>query len=239
MSVKFSQTLLEGRLVKRYKRFLLDVELANGEVMTAHTANTGAMTGCSTPGSRVWLSRSDNLKRKYPYSWEIVEVSPGVLCGINTQRSNNLVAEAIASGAIAELAGYKVIRREVRYGQERSRIDLLLEPDDSHDMPGCYVEVKNVTLERQGLALFPDAVTIRGTKHLRELMTVVASGGRAVIFYCVQRNDCYEFRPADDIDVQYGKVLRAALSVGVEALAYQADINISGIWLMKRIPVVV
>lgn len=207
--------------------------------MTAHTANTGAMTGCSIPGSRVWLSRSDNLKRKYPYSWEIVEALPGVLCGINTQLSNHLVAEAVESGVIAELAGYAIIRREVRYGQEKSRIDLLLESDNSHNKPACYVEVKNVTLERQGVALFPDAVTARGTKHLRELMGVVASGQRAVIFYCVQRNDCREFRPADDIDSEYGQTLRAALSAGVEALAYQAEVDLMGIQLVKRIPIVV
>jgi sugar fermentation stimulation protein A len=237
--MKFPQTLLEGRLIKRYKRFLLDVQLANGEVLTAHTSNTGAMTGCSTPGSRVWLSKSDNPKRKYPHTWEIVEVSPNVLCGINTLRSNHLVAEAIEGGAISELLDYVTIRREVNYGQERSRIDLLLEADESCGKPPCYVEVKNVTLAEKGVALFPDAVTTRGAKHLRELMGVVAAGQRAVIFFCVQRDDCDEFRPADDIDCVYGRVLRQAMAAGVEVFAYQADVGITGIHLTRRMPVVV
>ena len=237
--VKFPQPLLEGRLLKRYKRFLLDVELPSGEVFTAHTSNTGAMAGCSEPGSRIWLSRSDNPKRKYPYTWEIVETSPGVLCGINTLRSNHLVAEAILAGRVSELLGYSTIRREVNYGQERSRIDLLLEADDTEAKPACYVEVKNVTLERQGVAYFPDAVTKRGTKHLRELMAMVESGARAVIFFCVQRTDCSEFRPADDIDSEYASVLREALASGVEALAYQTSINIKEIQLAKSLPVFV
>lgn len=237
--MKFPQTLLEGRLIKRYKRFLLDVSLANGAVLTAHTSNTGSMTGCSAPGSRVWLSQSDNPKRKYPHTWEIVEVSPNVLCGINTLRSNHLVAEAIETRAIAELLDYTTIRREVNYGQERSRIDLLLESDESCSKPPCYVEVKNVTLAEKGVALFPDAVTTRGAKHLRELMGVVAAGQRAVIFFCVQRNDCDVFQPADDIDYEYGQILRQAMLAGVEVLAYQADVAISGIQLTRRIPVVV
>jgi sugar fermentation stimulation protein A len=237
--MKFPQALLEGRLIRRYKRFLLDVQLADGEVLTAHTSNTGAMTGCSTPGSRVWLSESDNPKRKYPHTWEIVEVSPDVLCGINTLRSNHLVAEAIAAGAVPELLDYPTIRREVNYGQERSRIDLLLESGECDDKPPCYVEVKNVTLAEKGAALFPDAVTTRGAKHLRELMGVVAAGQRAVIFFCVQRNDCDEFRPADDIDAEYGRVLRQAMAADVEVLAYQAEVGIAGIQLTKRIPVFV
>jgi sugar fermentation stimulation protein A len=236
--VKFSPLLLEGRLLKRYKRFLLDVELMNGEVITAHTANTGRMTGCSTPGSRVWLSRSDNAKRKYPHSWEIVEVSAGVLCGINTQRSNQLVAEAITAGVITELSGYDNIRHEVAYGEERSRIDLLLEPAPESALLPCYVEVKNVTLARDGIALFPDAVTVRGTKHLRELIKMVAAGRRAVIFYCVQRNDCTVFRPADDIDEKYAATLREALLLGVEALAYVAEVTVDGIFLKHPIAVV-
>jgi sugar fermentation stimulation protein A len=237
--VEFSQPLIEGRLLKRYKRFLADVELTNGDVITAHTANTGAMTGCSAPGSRVWLSLSDNPKRKYPHSWEIVEVAPGVLCGINTLLSNHLLAEAIAAGQIPELSGYARIRREVPYGKERSRIDLLLEPAAPEKSPPCYVEVKNVTLANHGVALFPDAVTARGTKHLRELISVVEQGARAVIFYCVQRNDCTEFRPADAIDPLYGETLREALVQGVEAMAYQADVSPVGIALTKSLPVCV
>ncbi|MDX2464919.1 MAG: DNA/RNA nuclease SfsA [Porticoccus sp.] len=234
----FSDSLLEGRLIKRYKRFLADVELANGEVLTAHTSNTGAMAGCSTPGGRVWLSRSDNPKRKYPHTWEVVEVAPDVLCGINTLRSNHLVAEAIETSVITELLGYSTIRREVNYGEERSRIDLLLEAGASGNKPPCYVEVKNVTLVEQGVAYFPDAVTVRGTKHLRELMAVVNAGMRAVIFFCVQRDDCSEVRPADDIDSEYGRVLREAIAIGVEAVAYQAKVGPEEIRLVNRIPVV-
>lgn len=235
--MEFSQSLIEGRLLKRYKRFLADVELDGGEIITAHTANTGAMTGCSEPGSRVWLSISDNPKRKYPHSWEIVEVAPGVLCGINTLMSNHLVEEAIAAGRISELKGYALVRREVPYGKERSRIDLLLEPAEGSVMPPCYVEVKNVTLADKGVALFPDAVTVRGTKHLRELMGVAKQGARAIIFYCIQRNDCYEFRPAADIDVVYSQTLCEALDQGVEAIAYQAEVKTIGIRLKKAVPV--
>ncbi|MCF6256030.1 MAG: DNA/RNA nuclease SfsA [Gammaproteobacteria bacterium] len=235
--MEFPQPLIEGRLLKRYKRFLADVELKKGEVITAHTANTGAMTGCSEPGSRVWLSISDNPKRKYPHSWEIVEVAPKVLCGINTLLGNHLVNEAIVADRVPELKGYAHIRREVPYGEERSRIDLLLEPSGS--APPCYVEVKNVTLADNGVALFPDAVTVRGTKHLRELTHVVEQGARAVIFYCVQRNDCREFRPAETIDAVYAQTLREAMEKGVEAIAYQADVSVTGIRLTKVMPVCV
>jgi sugar fermentation stimulation protein A len=229
----FSDPLVEGRLIKRYKRFLADVELAGGEVITAHTANTGSMLGCAAPGSRVWLSLSDNPKRKCPYTWELVETPEKVIVGINTQLSNGLVREAIESGAVAELTGYEAIRSEVRYGQEKSRIDLLLEGKASP----CYVEVKNVTLAEDGLGLFPDAVTARGTKHLRELMHVVKEGGRAVIFFCVQRQDVEEFRPADHIDPVYGATLREALDSGVEALAYGACLSPQAIVLERALPV--
>ncbi len=235
--LEFSSPLIEGRLLRRYKRFLADVELTSGDVITAHTANTGAMTGCSEPGSRVWLSIAENPKRKYPHSWEIVEVAPGVLCGINTLLSNRLVEEAISSGRISALEGYASIRREVPYGDERSRIDLLLESAEPTKIPPCYVEVKNVTLAENGVALFPDAVTARGTKHLRELIGVAGRGERAVIFYCVQRNDCGEFRPADSIDPVYGKTLCGALAQGVEALAYEAEVTTSGIYLTNSLPV--
>lgn len=233
--MQFSDTLMEGRLIQRYKRFLADVELADGEVITAHTANTGAMTGCCRPGSRVWLSRSANPQRKYPYTWELVEVAPDTLCGINTLRSNGLVREAIAAGRVSELAGYATLRSEVRYGRENSRIDLLLE--DHARTPSCYVEVKNVTLVEDGIAFFPDAVSARGSKHLRELMEMVDAGQRAVIFFCVQREDCAEVRPADNVDPLYGQTLREALQSGVEAIAYQASVSIRSIQLIQRLPV--
>ncbi len=229
----FDPPLIEGRLLRRYKRFLADVQLRGGEVITAHTANTGAMTGCAEPGHRVWLSRSDNPRRKYPHTWELIEVRDRVLAGINTQLSNPLVREAIEQGRVPALAGYQRIRSEVRYGEERSRIDLLLDrPDDPQSIP-CYVEVKNVTLVDDGIACFPDAVSVRASKHLRELMSVVRAGQRAVIFFCVQRGDVREVRPADHVDPRYGETLREAVASGVECLAYGADVSTRGIVLQR------
>ncbi len=224
--------------MRRYKRFLADVELTNGKIVTAHTANTGAMTGCSDPGSRVWLSRSDNPKRKYTFTWELVEVAPGVSCGINTMLSNRLVREAIESGSISELQGYERIRNEVRYGVENSRVDLMLEAGAASERPNCYVEVKNVTLVEDNAGLFPDAVSARGAKHLRELIDVAQKGERAVIFFCVQRKDCVEVRPADHVDEEYGKTLRQAMLNGVEALAYRFSVSPGEITIMDRLPVV-
>lgn len=230
----FEKPLIEGTLIKRYKRFLADVELENGEMITAHTPNTGSMLGCCTPGSRVWLSDSGNPKRKYRLGWEIVETQPGVLVGINTSLANTLVCEAIEDGVINELRDYRSLRREVRYGDENSRIDLLLDSD-----PDCYVEVKNVTLADNGIARFPDAVSQRGTRHLRELERVVRDGKRGVIVFCVQRMDTDEFRPADDIDTEYGRTLRLVMKNGVEALAYRASINPQSIQLDTPLPVVI
>lgn len=244
--MKFSEPLIQGTLIRRYKRFLLDVELDSGEQITAHTSNTGSMLGCQTPGSRVWLSRSDNPKRKYQHSWEIVEVdSPAgpVPVGINTMLSNKLVHEAISVGLVDELKGYELIRTEVKYGIENSRIDLLLEPFEakqaSEQLPrtSCYVEVKNVTLVENGIAYFPDAVSKRGAKHLRELIEVVRDGYRGVIFFCVQRSDAAQVKPADHIDSEYGQWLRRAVNEGVEALAYQAKVTPNEIILTKSLPV--
>ena len=234
--MKFSGKLIEGTLLRRYKRFLADVELSCGEIVTVHTANTGSMTGCSEPGSRVWLSRSDNPKRKYPLSWELVEVKPGVLVGINTLLSNKLVEEAITNELITSLSGYSSIRREVRYGKEKSRIDLLLESTSVSD---CYVEVKNVTLVEGETALFPDAVTERGTKHLRELAEMVRQGQRAVIFYCIQRSDVMNFRPANEIDPLYAETLSEAIKSGVEALAYCAEVTSYEVKLVREVPVMI
>lgn len=231
----FPQPLLEGRLLKRYQRFLADVVLADGATVTAHCPNTGSMLGCKEPGSRVWLSRSPNPKRKLAHTWEIVEARPGVPVGVNTALTNRLVEEAIAAGRVAELAGYPRLRREVRFGQENSRVDLLLEGDD----PPCWVEVKNVTAAVEGgVALFPDAVSARGAKHLRELAHMVERGHRAVIFYCVQRGDVDEVRPADAIDPAYGQALRDALARGVEALAYRAAVTPERIEVVTPLPVV-
>lgn len=234
--MQFESPLIPGTLIARYKRFFADVRLDSGETVTAHCPNTGSMLGCNEPGARVWLSPADKPGRKLRYTWELVAPRPGVLVGIHTGRSNALAAEAIAGGVVAELAGYTRIRREVKFGRENSRVDLLLGGDGLSD---CYVEVKNVTAAvRDGIALFPDAVSARGTRHLRELMHVAAQGGRAVIFFCAQRGDVNEVRPADEIDPRYGKTLREALAAGVTALAYRAVVEPSAVRLRDAVPVV-
>lgn len=224
--------LIAGTLVRRYKRFLADVILEDGTGVTAHCPNSGSMKGCATPGSRVFLSRSQNAGRTYPLTWELVE-SNGFWAGINTSLPNRLVREAIEDGTIGELQGYDRIRTEVPYGQ-RSRIDLLLEGAAGR----CYVEVKNVTLVEGRRALFPDAVTTRGQKHLNELMRVVREGDRGVIFFTVQRGDGESVSPADAIDPEYGRLLRLALQSGVEALAYRAEISPEEIRLTEALPVI-
>lgn len=224
--------LIAGTLVKRYKRFLADVLLEDGSEVTVHCPNSGSMKGCAVPGSRVFLSRSDNPSRKYPYGWELVE-SDGFWAGINTGLPNRLTHEAIKDGTVTELQGYAAIRSEVPYG-ECSRIDLLLEGPASR----CFVEVKNVTLVENGRALFPDAVTTRGQKHLQELMRVVREGDRGVIFFTVQRGDGTSVSPADLIDPEYGRLLRLAVKSGVEALAYRAVVTPQEIRLSERLPVI-
>jgi sugar fermentation stimulation protein A len=231
--MKFANKLVEGRLIRRYKRFLADIQLP-GEVITAACPNTGSLLGCSEAGSRVWLSESDRVTRKYRHTWEIVEVGK-VMVGINTGLPNALVAEAIGAGTISELAGYASLRREVAFGEERSRVDFLLE--DPGRTP-CYVEVKNVTSAASGgVALFPDCVSERAARHLRELMRLKAAGLRPVQLYCVQRGDVNEVRPADVIDPEYGRTLREALAAGVEVLAYRAKVTSKEIRLEERIPV--
>ncbi len=232
----YDPPLIPARLLRRYKRFLADVETESG-MLTVHTPNTGSMLGVSEPGSRVWLRDSNNPKRKYRYSWELTETPGGVLVGVNTGLSNTLVAEAIASGVLEPLAGYGRIRREVAYGAERSRIDLLLE--EHARLPDCYVEVKNVTLAEAGLARFPDAVSSRGTRHLRELMHMVEQGFRAAMCYCIQRSDVTAFAPAADIDPLYAATLGEAVAAGVEVHAWRADMDIRGIRLVEAVPVVI
>ena len=232
--MRFPSKLVEGRLIRRYKRFLADIQLADS-VVTAACPNTGSLMGCCEAGNRVWLSESDRATRKYRHTWEIVEVGK-VMVGINTGLPNALVAEAIADGTIAELAGYATVRREVAYGEERSRVDLVLEGGARED---CYVEVKNVTAAAsKGVALFPDCVSERGSKHLRELIRLKAQGVRPVQVYCVQRGDVKEVRPADGIDHEYGRTLREAIAAGVEVLAYRAKVSASEVRLAERIPVV-
>ncbi|MDF1769279.1 DNA/RNA nuclease SfsA [Maricaulis sp.] len=219
--MQFPTELIPGRLVKRYKRFFADVELADGQVVTAHCANTGAMTGIKEPGLPVWLSRSDNPKRKLKFTWELVEAE-GTLIGALPNLANALAEEAVNAGVITELAGYDSLRREVKYG-ENSRIDLLLE---SGGRPPCWVEVKNVHWQRgPGIAEFPDGVTARGAKHLVELAAQVASGERAVQLFIVQRSDCEVLRPAEDIDPVYARTLRESAAAGVEVLAYACEVT--------------
>ncbi|MCR9071653.1 MAG: DNA/RNA nuclease SfsA [Alphaproteobacteria bacterium] len=229
--------LHEGRLIKRYKRFLADVDLG-GETVTAHCPNPGAMTGLKEPGLRVWLSLSPDPKRKLPYTLELVETKGG-LVGIHTGRPNAIVAEAIADGRIPELAGYESLRREVKYGVN-SRIDMLLE---SPERPACYVEVKNVHLVRPdgpnpGAHEFPDSVTARGAKHLDELAAMVEAGHRAVMMFCIQRMDGDRLALARDIDPKYGAAFDRALEAGVEALAWECDVRRERIVLSRPVPVV-
>ncbi len=230
--MKLPRPLFPGTLIRRYKRFLADIELENGETVTAHCPNSGSMKGCAVTGTSVLLSRSDNPDRKYPYTWELAKVN-GLWAGINTGLPNRLTGEAIKQGIIKELRGYESVRPEVRYGKD-SRIDLLL----SGIKGLCYVEVKNVTLVEEGIARFPDAQTARGRKHLQELVREVREGNRGVIFFVVQRADAYALAPADAIDPEYGRLLRMAVDNGVEALAYQAHVEPDEIYLERSLPVI-
>ncbi len=235
--MRLDTQLVCGRLIRRYQRFLADVELDDGTRVTAHCPNTGSMLGCRDPGSRVWLSPARDPKRRTRFTWELVEVSGGALVGIHTGRSNALVREALEAGRIPELSGFSDIRPEVRLSGRRSRIDFRLEWPQG---PACFVEVKNVTAAvTDGVALFPDAVSARGTRHLKELASLVREGeGRAALVFCVQRNDVREVRPADEIDPAYGTALRAAMRDGVGVFALGADISPEEILLRSPLPVV-
>jgi sugar fermentation stimulation protein A len=231
--VRFSSRLLAGRLVRRYKRFLADVELADGSVVTAHCPNTGALLGCRDPGMPVWLSVAGNPGRKYPYTWELVEIAPGVRVGINTGRSNALVHEALKRGLIPEFRGFSDIRREVSLGRGSSRFDFLL---SGPRRKPCYLEVKNVTAAVEaGVALFPDAVSERAARHVDELRRLRGRGMRASVLFCVQREDVHTVRPAEEIDPAFAATLRRADSQGVLLLAYRARVTPREIVLQQRI----
>lgn len=223
--------LIPGTLIRRYKRFLADVRLEDGSTVTAHCPNSGSMKACCQPGRPVYLSYHDNPNRKLKYTWELIDM-PTSLVGVNTQVPNRLVAHAIASNEVTELNGYDTVRREVKVGT-RSRIDILLE---SPDRRPCYVEVKNCTLVTEGLATFPDAVTVRGQKHLAELQELVSAGCRCAMFFLIQRMDAHRFSPADHIDPDYGSKLRQAARHGVDVLVYDTRIDLSGICLNGRVP---
>lgn len=243
--MQFDPPLESAKLIKRYKRFLTDITLPSGEIRTIHCANTGAMTGCAIPGSKVWYSTSDNPKRKYPHSWELVETPDGHRICINTIRANQLAVEAIENDVITELHGYDSIKTEVRYGQENSRIDILL---SSCSQSPCYVEVKSVTLldesdrvktqkgnTLKGQGYFPDAVTTRGQKHLRELIQEVRNGSRAVLLFAVLHSGIEKVSPALHIDAKYSQLLKEAQESGVEVLCYKADITPNGISLKNPV----
>ncbi len=231
----FDPPLIPATLLRRYKRFLADVRLDDGRELTVHTPNTGAMTGCAEPGSRIWLRDTGNPKRKYPLAWELSTAAGGALVGVNTHLANRLVREAIERNVFEPLRGYSRIRQEVRYGEEGSRIDLLLQERGRAD---CYVEIKSVTLVRgAGEAAFPDAVSARGSKHLRELIHIVRGGDRAVLLFCVQRADAQVVRPAADIDPLYARTLAEAREAGVEIIAWRASVSPEAIELDTALPV--
>ncbi|ELX8379419.1 DNA/RNA nuclease SfsA [Providencia vermicola] len=230
--MEFIPSLQPATLIKRYKRFLADVITPEGRVMTIHCANTGAMTGCATPGDTIWYSTSNNTKRKYPHSWELTQTSQDHLICINTLRANQVVAEALSQNNIPELSEYSVIKPEMKYGSENSRIDFFLSGDG---LPDCFIEVKSVTLLENNCGFFPDTVTERGQKHLRELTVIAKEKKRAILLFAVLHTGIYEVSAAAHIDKQYAKLLGEAIENGVEVLCYHVDINTQKMLLGKNI----
>ncbi|MEM9211065.1 MAG: DNA/RNA nuclease SfsA, partial [Pseudomonadota bacterium] len=211
--MEFARPLIPGRLIRRYKRFLADVTLEDGQTVTAHCANTGAMLGVQDPGSRVWIEPNDDPKRKLKYSWKLIELPGGALAGIDTGVPNRVAGEALRNGKVETVQKYEHVRAEVKYAQN-SRVDFLLTADA---LPDCYVEVKNVHLRRESdWAEFPDSVTTRGAKHLGDLAAEVQKGHRAVLLYVVQRDDCRRVKMARDLDPNYAERLCEAARMGVE-----------------------
>ena len=227
----FDTPLIPGILIKRYKRFLADVRLDDGSVITAHCPNSGSMKGYRDEGLQVWLSESDNPKRKLRYTWELVRDAAGERIMVHAARANALTAEAIRTGVVTELQGYETLRTEVKYGSQNSRIDLLLASGDRQ----CYVEVKSVTLREEDTLMFPDAVTTRGQKHLEELMQMDAAGHRAVLFFAVLREGGHRFAPATHIDPMYAALLEKARAHGVEMLIYRVRFEANGVVLRERV----
>ncbi|CAM7567296.1 DNA/RNA nuclease SfsA [Citrobacter sedlakii] len=232
--MQFSPPLQRATLVKRYKRFLADVITPDGTELTLHCPNTGAMTGCAEPGDTVWYSTSENTKRKYPHTWELTETQNGALICVNTLWANRLTKEALEQGRVSELSGYSTLKSEVKYGAERSRIDFMLQADFR---PDCYIEVKSVTLAEKDFGFFPDAITERGQKHLRELMSVAAEGKRAVIFFAVLHSAITRFSPARHIDAKYAQLLIEAQRKGVEILVYKAELSAGSMTLKEPLPI--
>lgn len=230
--MQFTTPLTEGVLIKRYKRFLADIRLQDGSIITAHCPNTGTMLGCSTPGSAVYLTKSNNPTRKYPYTLEMTQVGT-TWVGVNTGRTNKLVVEALLKGQIAEFANIDAVKTEVKTSCH-TRLDIqIIKGTES-----TFIEVKNCSLAINGCAMFPDAVTSRGTKHLHELIRLVEEGFKSTIFFLVQRMDADRFSPANDIDPNYGKTLRLAIASGVQVLVYQAQVSPEGIHVVHALPFV-
>ncbi len=223
--------LTKGVLIKRYKRFLADVKLETGEILTVHCPNSGSMKGCAIPGSTIWLSTSDNSKRKYRYTWELIQI-PETIIGINTLLPNKLVKQSIENGEIEELSGYNRVKAEVKTSTH-TRLDLLLEKNTGEK---CYVEIKNCTLVEDQIAMFPDAVTLRGQKHLEELEHLVSLGNRGIIFFLIQRMDAKLFKPAYMIDKTYGEKLEKAVKNGVELITRDTVIDTNAIRIRKFVP---
>lgn len=220
--------LQSGILLRRYKRFFADIKLDSGEEITAHCPNTGPMTAISSPGSPVQVSYHPDPKRKLAYTWEMIQVTENgpAWVGVNTSMPNKVVGAALEAGILSELVGYSEIKREVTYGQERSRIDFLLTHPDK---PPTYVEVKSTTWAKQELALFPDTVTTRGQKHIRELAALIPDA-RVCMLYFINRGDCPEFAPGDEKDTEYGQLLRQARQAGLEVLPYRFEVTPTGIF---------
>lgn len=231
--MQFSDELIPGTLVKRYKRFLADVQLENGDIVTAHCPNTGAMTGCATPGWQVYLSPSNNPKRKLAYTWELARNDQGDWIGINTHNANKLVTEALIQNRLPPFSGYTEIRQEVKYGRENSRIDIFLQYEDR---PDCYIEVKSVTLLKQdGQGYFPDAQTQRGQKHLRELTQLAEEGKQAVLLFCVQHSGIKQVQIASEIDPEYYRLLVRAIDKGVKVHAFTCTFSQKKVELNQEI----
>lgn len=234
--MRFTTPLEQGRLVRRYKRFLADVVTDAGEHLCIHCPNTGSMLNCMGEGARVWFQRNSDPKRKLSGTWELVETPQGRLACVNTARANRLVEEALLAGVIGELNGFTALKREVAYGIENSRVDFRL------DYPAgpAFVEVKSVTLgfADTAVAAFPDAVTDRGARHLRELAVLARQGVRAVQLYCVNLTGVEAVRPAGEIDPRYAAALRDAVEAGVEVLAYGVELSPKEIRLVRPLPVI-
>ncbi|MCQ4323046.1 DNA/RNA nuclease SfsA [Stutzerimonas stutzeri] len=233
--MQFPTPLQQGRLVRRYKRFLADVVTDAGEHLCIHCPNTGSMFNCMGEGARVWFQRNSDPRRKLPGTWELVETPQGRLACVNTARANRLVEEALLAGAIGELRGFTALKREVAYGIENSRVDFRLD----YPTGPAFVEVKSVTLGFLGTAVaaFPDAVTTRGARHLRELAVLARQGVRAVQLYCVNLTGIEAVRPAGEIDPHYAAALRDAVEAGVEVLAYGVELSPKEIRLVRPLPV--